>query len=160
MSKYLVSTDGLTNEIREIPTNNGDSMAVRLVEGAAFAQVGDMQNNDPISAGSTTTWNSDPITLIASGRLMIWANVIYQVSDDVVEISTIVDDAEAWYDSITNAATVNRQMSHTQFAIVNAAPGEHTLGMTIASDGSIAISTGGIHIMWAELAGEYIPPPP
>lgn len=62
MSKYLVADDGRENEVREIPTNNGDAMNVRLVDGPTGQGPDVIQNTNAIGATGALYYESAPFT--------------------------------------------------------------------------------------------------
>lgn len=81
MAKYLVSDDGRENEVREIPTNNGDAMNVRLVEGAVGAGPEVIQNTNAIGATGAIYYESPSFTPTKS-NISLTAKIQFTATTD------------------------------------------------------------------------------
>lgn len=174
MTISVLTCDDQVDQIIRVAVQNGSPQDMQFRDpaslvGAGISAADDDSNDEEITANLTLEWftSGPPIVPIASSRFLVWVTFIYDCDAgvNVFELSffTVESEATTVVDSKTIVApldtTNQKQISLFGLAEVQNVP--FLWKVTITSDsGVMTIPAEQLKLLWLELSGPYVPPPP
>ena len=170
MAISVLTCDDHVDQIIRVATENGSPQDVQFRDpatflGAGIAASGVDTNENAIAGELEISWLSTdgPITPEASAKYLVWCTFGYNCDSTNNVFTLAVQPLDA--DEITVATAQlpislpTRQV--TLFGLIQVANEPFLWRLTCTSDsGSMTIDVGQMRLMWLELAGPYVAPPP
>lgn len=170
MTISVLTCDDHVDQIIRVATENGSPQDVQFRDPTTFlsgiAASGTATNANVIEGELEITWVTSaypPITPISSAKYLVWCTFPYRCDSSSNNFRIAVQPLTA--DEIV-VTTASRNYSLTQrevmlFGIIQFTPDEFFWRITCTSDsGVMSIPSQQISLMWVELSGPYVAPPP
>lgn len=165
----VITCDDKPYQVVRLGTQDAGPVDVQFkpdeVLGLRIAQYGVAANQTELSGTGTLDYSTPSITPIASGNYVVWASIGYNSGADTTVFSVLCDqDSEETEIAVLTQTTPVARANDRQmglFGIASMAILPLTFRVNITAAGvALVFPVGNVRVMWAELSGPYVAPPP